>query len=126
METPRRISRNEAIKKLAAAGVQLPTIARTYGLQPDYVSRIVAGPRRNSPDLEGRLQTVYGFILSYMTAHHGLPPSIREIAEGTQIKASSLIFFYLRKLEERGQIAFTGQSGARNFYLPGAIWTPPQ
>lgn len=117
------VTRNNAIRSLAAKGVQPEVLAETYGLQPTRVSAIVNGQRYAVGD--DKVGRVYRFLVAYMTQHHGLPPSIREIQQGAQISSTSMVVYLLRKLADQERIVFVEGSNARNFYLPGSTWTPP-
>lgn len=118
------VTRNDAIRTLAAKGVQEEILAETYGMQPKRVNAIVNGQRYAVGD--DKLGRVYSFLIAYMTEHYGLPPSIREIQKGAQISSTSMVVFLLRKLADQERIVYVDNSSARNFYLPGATWTPPQ
>lgn len=48
-------------------------------------------------------EKVYSFILQYIEKS-GYAPSIREIAEGINLKSTSSVHSQLRKLEEEGKI----------------------
>lgn len=118
------VTRNEAIRTLAAKGVQPEVLADTYGMESKRVNAIVNGQRYTvGDDKPGR---VYRFLVDYMTTHHGLPPSVREIMIGAKISSTSMVVYLLRKLADKEKIVFIEGSSARNFYLPGATWTPPQ
>lgn len=118
------VTRNDAIRTLAAKGVQPDVLADTYGLPPQRVDAIVNGQRYTVRD--DKLGRVYRFLVEYMTEHYGLPPSIREIQQGANISSTSMVVFLLRKLADQERIIYVDNSSARNFYLPGATWTPPQ
>jgi len=47
--------------------------------------------------------SVLAFITSY-TAEHGYPPTVRQIRAGTGMSSSSMVHYYLVKLEEEGLI----------------------
>ncbi len=125
MEKPR----NQQIRAMRAAGMSLRAIGEEFGLTPERVRQIAPNTsgRPRVTKVDDRLTRLYAFITGYMLAHHGLPPSVGEISEVMQI-STGMVFFYLRKLEERGQIAYHPDlklGSSRNFYLPGATWTPP-
>ncbi|MEH6942939.1 helix-turn-helix domain-containing protein [Bacillus sp. JJ722] len=48
-----------------------------------------------------RQQEILGFIEEY-TNHHGFPPTVREIADGTGLASSSTVQEHLRKLTNKG------------------------
>ena len=51
--------------------------------------------------LPKRQKKVLTFIQRYMQ-QHGRPPTVREIGEGAEISSTSLVSYYLKRLEERG------------------------
>lgn len=117
-------ARNDEILALVKSGLSHAAVARRTGLTRERIGQIAGrvGRTRNVP---ARLQLVYRAIVAYMDAHHGLPPTIRELMDATGITSTSLMNGYLRKLAEQEKIAFVDGSNARNYYLPGATWTPP-
>jgi hypothetical protein len=63
-----------------------------------------------------RTEQVFKFIVDYKHAHDGNSPTMREIMAGCKISTTSLIFFYLNKLEEQGFIRrFEPPNGSRSF-----------
>ncbi len=71
-------------------------------------------------------QRIYRFIVEYMTAHAGLPPTVREIGKGVGLASHNTVFIHLSELADENKIAFYSEfSQARNYYLPGSVWTPP-
>lgn len=54
--------------------------------------------------LPQRQKRVLTFIQNYMQ-RHGRPPTVREIGEGAEITSTSLVTYYLKRLEERGILA---------------------
>lgn len=54
-------------------------------------------------------EKIYNFILKYIE-EYGYAPSIREIAEGIDLKSTSSVHCQLRKLEEEGKIKMRGNS----------------
>ncbi len=54
--------------------------------------------------LPKRQQKVLTFIQKYI-AENGFPPTVREIGEGAGVSSTSLVTYYLKKLEEKGYIA---------------------
>ena len=118
-------ARAQEILTLAQAGLTHAEIARQIGLSRERIGQIV-GRRGRTRNPSARMDLVYQAIVAYMTQHHGLPPTVRELMDATGITSTSLMNGYLRKLADQERIAFLEGSNARNFYLPGATWTPPQ
>lgn len=122
-------TRNQTILKLRRNGQTLQAIGERYTLSRERVRQILAEQgypaTRRTPKKEARLESLYTFLIEYMTAHHGLPPTLEEI--GTQLNFSkSMAHLYLKHLARQGRICFTGFSASRAYYLPGSQWTPPQ
>jgi hypothetical protein len=67
----------------------------------DRVGPIPHTPRQHiKPTAEG----AYEFIVTYKHGHDGNSPTYREIMEGCGISSTSMVVFYLTKLEQRGLI----------------------
>lgn len=115
-------TRNETLRTLAAQGLSPEALAHAFGLAPAHVEKLLAPPQPRKPS---GLTRVYRFIVSYMTAHHGMAPTIREIQAGADISSTSMVTYYLRKLADQEKIVYVEEGLARNFYLPGSTWTPP-
>ena len=67
--------------------------------------------RRNGDTLEPwqdlrrePVERTYDFIAAYKGGHDGNSPTLREIMDGCRISSTSVVFYYLKKLEERGLI----------------------
>ena len=54
-------------------------------------------------EMEERLQKILAFLTNFADSS-GYSPSIREIGDEIDVKSTSLVDFYLDKLEERGDI----------------------
>ncbi len=74
-------------------------------------------------------QRVLAFIVAYKQQHDGCAPVVREIMRGMQFSTSSLVSFYLERLEAQGRIRRV--PGAGDGSRPGGImvvggqWLPP-
>ena len=64
---------------------------------------------RKSDNMEQRLETILGFILSYQD-DYGSSPTIREIGERIDVSSTSQVSFYLKKLKERKFIERRGNT----------------
>lgn len=120
-----KTTRDETIKALVQEG-QLTNqqIGQRFGISDERVGQI-AGRKANSQNYHTASTTrqyVWQFILRFSAEHHGLPPSIREIMEGTGLGSTSVVWHHLQKLAAQNKINYT-ESGS--YYLPGATWTPP-
>lgn len=69
--------------------------------------------------MERNLLNVYDFII-YFRGNMGYPPSIREIMTALQIKSTSSVHCYLKKLDEKGYIHITTKNKSRAIELPSA------
>lgn len=70
--------------------------------------------------MERNLLNVYDFINNFRN-NMGYPPSIREIMTALNIKSTSSVHSYLKKLDEKGYIHITTKNKSRAIELPGAI-----
>lgn len=72
---------------------------------------------------------LYDFILDFKESHDGLAPSTGEIMEATGISSTSMVSFYLQKLEAAGLIrllrAESGLKSPRGIVVNGGTWQPP-
>lgn len=126
-----RATRNQTIRSLRATGqYSLSSLARQFGLTRERIRQIAPenphGRLRRGQG-QARADAIYAWIVAYMTEHHGLPPTYADISAAFFLEKST-VKYYLHKLEAQGRIAFFPDlhlSAARNFYLPGATWTPP-
>lgn len=70
---------------------------------------------------EHRIARLYAFICEYKRIYTGVSPSYKEMSEALGGTSSSCISFYLRKLEERGEISM--QAGRpRTIEVVGGEW----
>ncbi|KAA3644805.1 MAG: hypothetical protein DWQ07_15480 [Chloroflexi bacterium] len=77
-------------------------------------------------ELTSREREVFGFIVRYKTDNDGVSPTIREILAGTRITSTSMVAFYLGKLEEKGLIEALGKGvQTRNIRVIGGQWLFP-
>ncbi|MGA2504236.1 MAG: hypothetical protein ABSG01_09120 [Anaerolineales bacterium] len=72
---------------------------------------------------------VFAFIVSYKQNHDGNSPTIREIGEAVGVNSTSLVLFYLNKLEKQGRIRRPepkiGERFAANIEVIGGKWDAP-
>lgn len=59
-------------------------------------------------EMQNKLDAVLSFIKSY-SVEYGFPPSIREICRELKISSTATAYYYLNKLEQRGDIAKSPQ-----------------
>ncbi|MGC8488728.1 MAG: transcriptional repressor LexA [Clostridia bacterium] len=53
--------------------------------------------------IPSRRDTILKYIARY-TQDHGYPPTVREIAHGVGLRSTSTVAYYIRDLEQRGQL----------------------
>jgi repressor LexA len=75
-----------------------------------------------SIELPERQQRVLNFIQSYLE-QSGYPPTVREIGDAVGIKSTSLVTYYLDRLEEKGHIT-RDRSISRGIRLTGETLNP--
>jgi repressor LexA len=76
-------------------------------------------------ELPERQQKVLECITDYLDTH-GFPPTVREIGEYIDVSSTSLVSYYLKRLEERGLITREpGMSRAIQLNLPEDEEEPP-
>ena len=73
---------------------------------------------------ERRKKEVYDYIVDYMD-EVGLPPSMREICKGVDLKSTSTVFLYLRQLEEEGVLVM-GAGRKRSLALADDVAMRPK
>jgi SOS-response transcriptional repressor LexA len=70
---------------------------------------------------------IYDFIVSFKQTHDGNSPSFRDIQTGCGISTTSMVFYYLNKLEKRGLIRRPeprfGSRYATKIEVVGGKWT---
>lgn len=66
--------------------------------------------------------TIYRFIIEYKIANDGNSPTMREIGRHTGIRSTSLVTFYLTKLEQAGLIQQRDPATARAIRLVGGAY----
>lgn len=125
----KKTARNQIIRQQYAEGaLSLEAIGQPFGLTKQRVSQISADLRHRQGRVRAnvRIQQVYSYIVAYMQTHHGLPPTLTDIAAGLGFSKSNA-FHFLQKLADQGRICFHPDifGSSRNYYLPGATWTPP-
>ncbi len=71
-------------------------------------------PRRHSID------AVFSFLVEYLTAHRGRPPTTREIGDHFAIRSTSTVRNLLRRLARQGRLDLF--PGARGIEIPNSQW----
>lgn len=122
-------TRNQQIRQMRAKGRSLSSIARTFGISRQRVHQIAPqNPhgRLHRGEGKARAEALYSWIVAYMEAHYGLPPTYAEMGEAFQL-GKNTVAYYLKRLAASEKIVFyEGPAGSpRGFYLPGSTWTPP-
>ena len=69
-----------------------------------------------SVSMENNLDRVYNYVKKYIY-NNGYAPSIREIMNSLNIKSTSSVHLYLKKLDEKGKIIFAGENKSRAIEL---------
>jgi len=59
--------------------------------------------RSNLPDSRP-IKRVYDFIVDYKRSHDGNSPTFREIMQDCNITSTSMVLYYLKKLEKKGLV----------------------
>jgi SOS-response transcriptional repressor LexA len=64
------------------------------------------------------------FIIDYKIKHGGVSPNLREMGDAIGGASTSMVNFYLDKLEERGKILPRPKRDARSVQVPGikVVW----
>ena len=74
----------------------------------------------------GTVESVYNSIIAYKRAHDGNSPTFREIMEDCGISSTSVVLYYLNKLEQRGLIRRPeppiGNRNATKIEVVGGKW----
>jgi SOS-response transcriptional repressor LexA len=72
------------------------------------------------------IECVYEFIIRYKRTHDGNSPTIREIGSGCGITSTSVVTYWLKKLETRSLILLPEDPGdkhpARRIEVIGGHW----
>lgn len=76
-------------------------------------------PRTRAANMTNRDQQVLDFIRRYKRLSHGVPPTIREIKENCRISSTSMVEYYLRRLEQMGEIERIPYIRTRNIRVRG-------
>jgi SOS-response transcriptional repressor LexA len=75
------------------------------------------------------VEHVYDFIVSYKKSHDGNSPTIREIGEACGISSTSVVSYWLHRLESRGLIRrpepTIGNRFATKIEVVGGKWYQP-
>lgn len=69
-----------------------------------------------------RMEAVFEFIIAFKKSHDGNSPTVREIAEGCGISSTSVVTYYLGRLEEEGRITRPDLGTACSIEVPGGRW----
>lgn len=72
--------------------------------------------------LTGRSKDVFDFIVLHKKMNDGQSPTIREISDNTDITSTSVVQYYLDKLETKGLINLIPNE-ARGIQVLGGKWT---
>lgn len=79
---------------------------------------------RNQPILPGsREQRIYQYIVRFKVENDGNSPTMRQIGGSVGVKSTSMIAFYLNRLEAAGLIS--RPPGVCNIQLVGGRYTHP-
>ena len=73
-------------------------------------------------DVKGKEESLLRFIVEYKSEHDGNSPSIREIITGAGFSSTSMVNYYLDKLERRGRIVREDGLQSRGIKIPGGKW----
>lgn len=65
---------------------------------------------------------IYNYICGYKKRHDGNSPSVREIKDSCLVSSTSMVDFYLDKLEKSGLIKRTGRGLTRSIEVVGGEW----
>ena len=71
------------------------------------------------------IEPVFQFILEHSRAHHGLPPTYREILDGVGAKSTSWVHNALEELAADGRIVFIDKgwpNAHRRYYVREGTW----
>jgi hypothetical protein len=94
----------------------------TTHFQTDIVRKHYSKPRYSMTVCD----QVYRFLVSYKESHDGNSPTMREIIEGAGVSSTSMVAFYLDKLEAENLICrpipATGKRMTANIEILGGKW----
>ena len=107
------------IKSLIADG-KLP--AAVIGSKLFIWHEDLARVTQRAIDVKGREELLLKFIIEYKSEHDGNSPSIREIIAGAGFSSTSMVNYYLDKLEQRGRIVREAGGQSRGIKIPGGQW----
>ena len=68
-----------------------------------------------------RAEAILQFVIAYKQEHDGISPTIREISDALGLNSTSLVKFYLERLEEGGKIQMVANS-SRGIMVTGGAW----
>lgn len=68
-------------------------------------------------------EKILQFIKSYKRKHDGNSPSTLEIAAATGLTSTSVVMYYLYKLQDLGKIRLPGRGKARQIEVRGGQWS---
>ncbi len=74
--------------------------------------------------LTGRIKEVYSACIQHTAIHHNFP-TLRWLIEHTDITSTSMMVFYLSKLEKLNLIKRISHKKVGGWKITGAIWMPP-
>jgi len=66
-----------------------------------YRARPISKARQEQLDTRTPVQRVYDFIVTYKKEHDGNSPTIREIGEACRISSTSVVVYWLKRLEDQ-------------------------
>lgn len=75
-------------------------------------------------ELEGRSKEIYTQACKYLQRFHHFP-TYRWLIHHTDITTTSMILYYLEKLEKAGLLKRKNDGIADRWMVKGSTWTPP-
>jgi predicted MarR family transcription regulator len=72
--------------------------------------------------VERRSEQVLDAIVAFKREHNGNSPSLRELIEATDLTSTSIVSYYLDKLEAAGKISRGEYSEFRNIEVANSEW----
>lgn len=73
-------------------------------------------------EMKRRHKDILDYCKRYMR-ENGYPPSVREICEGTGLKSTSSVCYYMKQMRKLGLIISGPELSPRAFTLPGVRYT---